>query len=147
MSVVSGHPSQNDIRRFYLMRRAPPTEPGRLIVEVCVADGVLLRGGMVVLHWLNSGSVGVYSSWDSLVKTHHIGEPKHPNWTTACWLDGVCFTCGEPVGARAFFGGNGGQCVACSASWDGPPSTMVEPEKGTWVGFEMFEMPDPKKDG
>lgn len=28
--------------------------------------------------------------------------------------------------------GNGGQCLACSASWDGPPSRVHEPDAGSW---------------
>lgn len=99
-----------------------------------VAHGVLWTDGSVSLRWLGDfPSVAFYADYGQAMRVHHIGEPRSGDlWTTAWWFDGVCFVCGSEVAENAFMGGNGGQCARCSSSWEGPPSCVVEPEKGKW---------------
>lgn len=99
-----------------------------------VADGVQFADGTVVVRWRGEHpSTVTFSDWGHAMRVHHIGEPKSLQWTTARWHDGVCWACGCSIAARgAIFGGNGGQCLACSASWDGPPSRVHEPDAGSW---------------
>lgn len=106
--------------------------------EARVALGVLWPDGSVSLRWLGEFPSAVFfSDYGHAMHVHHIGEPGSERWTTAEWMDGVCFACGSPVAENAMMAGNGGQCARCSASWSGPPSWFPEPEKGTWRAFEM----------
>lgn len=98
------------------------------------ATGVLFGDGHVVLRWIGEHpSTQTYANWGDAMRIHHIGEPNSgERWTTAEWLDGVCFACGSSLHhVAAFFGGNGAQCCACSSSWDGPPSREIG--GGTWI--------------
>lgn len=114
--------------RFELLRRRDAEH---------VADGVLWTDGSVSLRWRGAhSSVAFFGDYGDAMRVHHIGEAGSDQWTTARWLDGVCWTCGAPAGG-ALYGGNGGQCSACSSSWDGPPSSRVEPDKGAWRKMEL----------
>lgn len=107
--------------RFELRRNETPQ--GHDVVAV----GAQFADGTVVLRWLGDHpSTAVYADWADVMRVHHVGEPRSKQWTTAEWLDGVCFACGAEVAARGVFcGGNGTQCCGCSSTWDGPPSREV----------------------
>lgn len=100
-----------------------------------VADGVQWADGTVVIRWRGEHpSTQTYSDWGHAMRIHHIGEPNSGDrWTTARWLDGVCFCCGIDLYTRGVIcGGNGSQCLNCSATWDGPPNRVQNASEGTW---------------
>ncbi len=102
-----------------------------------VATGVQFGDGVVVLRWLGEyPSTVVFAHWGDVMRVHHIGEHGSKQWTTAVWLDGVCFACGShlPPNGHAMAGGNGTQCWSCSAAWEGPPSRMAG-GAGVWKGL------------
>lgn len=105
---------------------------------VAVATGVQFGDGTCAMRWLSKhASTVVYSSWDDLARVHHVGEGGSAAWTTASWLDGVCFACGANLhDVHVMFGGNGAQCGRCSAVWYGPPNRVFTPGEGVWVGLE-----------
>jgi hypothetical protein len=108
-----------------------------------VATGVQFADGYVVIRWIGEHpSTQTYSDWCHAMHIHHIGEPgSGDRWTTAEWLDGVCFACGAE--AQWISGGNGSQCLACSSGWNGPPDRVSGESKSGWRGIELPAMESP----
>lgn len=104
------------------------------------AVGVQFGDGTVVLRWLGDHpSTQTYADWGDVMRIHHVGEPESGDrWTTAVWLDGLCFSCGCGLDRVAVHsGGNGTQCCGCSASWEGPPNRRMGEHPTEWRKVEL----------
>ena len=104
-----------------------------------VATGVQFSDGTVVIRWLGEHpSTQTYSDWGHAMRIHHIGGPMSDRWTTAVWMDGICFACGADLNRVAVHsGGNGTQCCACSCGWEGPPNRRMDEHPTTWKSTEL----------
>ncbi len=72
------------------------------------------------------------------MRIHHIGEPDSgERWTTANWLDGICFACGNNVSEFGACNGNQTYCRGCAHGWDGPPNRYVGEHATTWKSIKL----------
>lgn len=104
-----------------------------------VADGVQFADGTVVIRWRGDHpSTQTYEDWGHAMRVHHIGEPNSgKQWTTAEWLDGVCFACSNRVEDFGRCYGNQTFCHACAHGWEGPPNRYVGEHPTTWKSIEL----------